>query len=157
MVSWPYFVLAGGVLLLDRLSKYLVAQLLSPGESFPLTGFLSLTRVHNPGGAFGVLAGGGRLFVVISAGVALWLGVGLWRGWLPGRPARLGGTLLLAGAAGNLIDRLAYGYVVDFLDLGWFPVFNLADAAVVVGAALLAAGTLLSPTRKPDSEHHEPS
>jgi signal peptidase II len=65
--------------------------------------------------------------------------------------------LLLAGAAGNLIDRLAYGYVVDFLDLGWFPVFNLADAAVVVGAALLAAGTLLSPRRKPDSEHHEPS
>lgn len=147
MVRWPYFVLAGGVLLLDRLSKYLVTQLLEPGDSVVLIGFLSLTRVHNPGGAFGLLAGGGKLFIPISAAVSLWLGLGLCRGWFSSRWARLGGALLLAGAVGNLIDRLAYGYVIDFVNLGWFPVFNLADAGVVVGAALLAVGALIGPLR----------
>lgn len=103
-----------------------------------LDGLLRLTRVHNPGGAFGLFPQHRTAFLILSGGVALVLTLALGLGgnrWL-----RLGGALLWAGAWGNFIDRLAYGYVLDFLELPRFLVFNVADSAVVVGAVLLAVG-----------------
>ena len=139
MRRWPYPALGLFVLAADRLTKAWVAASLAPGESIPLLGnFLHLTRVHNPGGAFGLFPQHRTAFLVISGGVALALTFVLGLGgnrWLRG-----GGALLWAGAWGNFIDRFAYGYVLDFLELPRFPVFNLADAAVVVGAVLLAVG-----------------
>ncbi|HAF70746.1 TPA: signal peptidase II [Candidatus Acetothermia bacterium] len=143
MRTWPYIVLGGGVLGLDRLAKALVFGGLAPGESLPLLGgVLKLTRVHNLGGAFGLLPQHRTVFLVVSGGIALGLTLFLVLGLLPGRWLRLGGALLGAGAWGNLIDRLSWGYVLDFIQLPGFPVFNVADLAIVVGAGLLALGLL---------------
>lgn len=139
MRRWPYPTLGFFILAADRLSKAWAAASLAPGESIPLVdGLLRLTRVHNPGGAFGLFPQHRTAFLILSGGVALALTFVLGLGgsrWL-----RAGGALIWAGAWGNFIDRLAYGYVLDFLELPHFPVFNLADAAVVVGAVLLAVG-----------------
>ena len=139
MRRWPYPALGLLILAADRLTKAWVASSLAPGESVTLLdGLLRLTRVHNPGGAFGLFPQHRTAFLILSGGVALVLTFALGLGgnrWL-----RLGGALLWAGAWGNFIDRLAYGYVLDFLELPRFLVFNVADSAVVVGAVLLAVG-----------------
>lgn len=129
------------VLGLDLGSKRLVESRLALHETLQvIPGFFRLTHVLNPGAAFGVLAHQRWLFVVVSA-----LAIGLilaaarkpWahQGWVP---YALG--LMLGGAAGNLTDRIRYGKVVDFLEIYWrqwhYPVFNLADVAIVVGVAL---------------------
>ncbi len=143
MRRWPYLALGSLVLAADRLSKWWVAQKLTPGSSSPLLdGFLRLTRVHNPGGAFGLLPQHRLAFLLLSGGLAVALTVALALGPVTNRWLRVGGALLWAGAWGNFIDRLAYGYVLDFLELPRFPVFNLADSAVVVGATVLAVGLM---------------
>jgi len=137
----PYFLLSGCVLGLDRLSKWLVLRSFLPGESVPvIDGVLRLTRVHNAGGAFGLFPNHRGAFVALSAAVAAGLFAALLFGWLPGRLVRSGASLLLAGAVGNLVDRLSYGFVLDFVELPHFPVFNIADSAIVLGALLMAIG-----------------
>ena len=142
-MRWPYFVLASSVLGLDRLTKALVSGSLRPGESIPLLdGVLRLTRVHNLGGAFGLFPQHRTVFLGLSCGVALGLTLALGAGLLTRRLVMIGGALLWAGAVGNLIDRLSWGYVLDFIELPHFPVFNVADCAIVVGALLMAIGIL---------------
>jgi len=146
----PWFALAGTVLALDRATKAGALAALAPGEVRPVTPFLNLVLVRNDGAAFGLLAGFGGwqrpLLAAIAAGIAVAIAVLLWRGW-GGFPARLALALVLGGAVGNLWDRLAWGHVVDFVDVhafGWhWPAFNLADAAISVGAALLVADGLV--------------
>ncbi|MCS7240720.1 MAG: signal peptidase II, partial [Candidatus Bipolaricaulota bacterium] len=115
---------------------------LRPGESWPILGdFVRLTRVHNPGAAFGLFPQGTVAFLVTSAAVSLALFLYL----LFARPTGLqawGSALILGGAVGNLVDRARLGYVVDLFSVGNFPVFNVADAALVVGVGLLALGLL---------------
>lgn len=111
---------------------------LQPGESLALPGhLLYLTLVRNPGAAFGILAHATPLLVALTVGVL----VVVWfnRRKLAKQPLllKLGLTLGLAGAVGNLIDRLRVGYVIDFLDLRYWPVFNVADMGIVAGVALL--------------------
>lgn len=140
-MRWPYFVLACSVLGLDRLTKALVSGSLRPGESIPLLdGVLRLTRVHNSGAAFGLFPQHRAVFLGLSCGVALGLTLALGAGLLTRRLVMIGGALLWAGAVGNLIDRLSWGYVLDFVEFSHFPVFNVADCAIVVGAFFLAAG-----------------
>ena len=140
-MRWPYFVLASSVLGLDRLTKALVSGSLRPGESIPLLdGVLRLTRVHNLGAAFGLFPQHRATFLGLSCGVALGLALALATGLFSQRLVRIGGSLLWAGAVGNLIDRLSWGYVLDFVEFSHFPVFNVADCAIVVGAFFLAAG-----------------
>ena len=140
-MRWPYFVLASSVLGLDRLTKALVSGSLRPGESTPLLdGVLRLTRVHNLGGAFGLFPQHRAVFLGLSCGVALGLTLALGAGLLTRRLVMIGGALLWAGAVGNLIDRLSWGYVLDFVEFSHFPVFNVADCAIVVGAFFLAVG-----------------
>ncbi|MBC7093138.1 signal peptidase II [Candidatus Bipolaricaulota bacterium] len=139
---WP-LVTAALVLAADQATKAWAMDHLVLGQSRPLLGsFLRLTRAHNLGGAFGLFPEHKSAFIAVSLGVsAALLGV-LVSGRWGGRAVRFGGALVLAGAVGNVIDRLRWGYVLDFLELPHWPVFNVADTAIVLGAAVLAVGIL---------------
>jgi signal peptidase II len=136
-----YVFLALGILALDQLTKGVVGAVLSPNESIPLFWGAKVRIVHNTGGAFGLFPNQGALLTAFSAAVAVGLWVALRWGRLSGRTAA-GAALILAGAVGNLIDRLRLGYVLDFIELPHWPVFNLADAAIVIGVVLLGWGLL---------------
>lgn len=144
---------AGGVLAADQLSKALVRASFDVGESVPVVeGALWLTRVQNAGAAFGVLTGQRWVFVAIGLGVLAGVAWALARlrplHWV----ARAALALVAGGALGNLIDRVAFGTVTDFIDLGWFPVFNLADVALDVGVAAIVLWLLLDSKREADSQ-----
>lgn len=135
------------VFVLDQGLKRLVERSMSLGESVPVVrGFLDLTHIKNTGGAFGIL--GGREYVLLL-GSAVAVAFVLWL-LLAGAPNRLtavGCGLVLGGAAGNLYDRLSAGQVTDYADLDFWPlqawpIFNAADAAIVVGVGLLLLSTL---------------
>jgi signal peptidase II len=126
------------VLLMDQFTKYLVIQSLSPGSSFPFRGFFRITHVHNTGSAFGILQGLNTPLIFVSF-VGIVILVLIYRSQPhPSNWLRLSLALQLGGAFGNLIDRLRLGYVTDFIDIGPWPVFNLADASIVTGLVILA-------------------
>lgn len=139
-----FFMTALLVVAVDQISKSLVRTFLVPGQSMPPEGPLRLTYVANSGGAFGLL--GDQTFLLTVAGVVGIVAILLYYRYpLVGSPLlRSGLGLQLGGALGNLIDRVQRGYVTDFLDLRFWPVFNLADSAIVIGVALLAYSLLLS-------------
>ena len=142
--NWRWFVLAAAIVVADQVAKWAVLGSFAPGERRVLTGFFNLVLVFNKGAAFSFLADAPGwqtpLFVVFSLVAAVIVSVLLFRS--PGRPMFYAGlALILGGALGNVIDRLRFGQVVDFLDfhaMGWhWPAFNVADSAITVGAALL--------------------
>lgn len=126
----------------DQASKYLVLTRLSLGESWnPVPGleqFVSVTHVINPGAAFGLFPDQGSLFAVIA--VIVVVAILVYYRYLPAHNwlVRLSLGLQLGGALGNLADRLQHGYVIDFIDFKIWPVFNLADVAIVTGVGILA-------------------
>lgn len=126
----------------DQASKYVVLTRLSLGESWsPVPGldrFVSVTHVINPGAAFGLFPDQGSLFAVIA--VIVVVAILIYYRFLPANNwlVRLSLGLQLGGALGNLADRLQHGYVIDFVDFRIWPVFNLADMAIVSGVAILA-------------------
>jgi signal peptidase II len=141
---WPYFLASLVIVLADQLTKWIVLERFAPGERLELTGFFNLVLVFNKGAAFSFLAGAGGWQTPLLVGFALLaavvVSVLLLRS--PGRRLFCAAlALVLGGAVGNVIDRLRFGHVVDFLDLhagGWhWPAFNVADSAITVGAALL--------------------
>ncbi len=136
-----------GLLGADRVTKILAERTLAFGDSVPLIpGFFQLTRVHNTGMAFGMLddvAIGSKAWILTGVSAAL-IGVIVWFAVKAGPLSRwtaAGLTLMLAGALGNMWDRIAYGHVVDFLDAyigeAHWPVFNIADATICAGVGLL--------------------
>ena len=139
--------LAAIVVGLDQATKAAVRARLDLHESLDVVeGFVSLTRVHNYGAAFGLMNTADFPFktVVLSAVAVIALLTLAWYGAsLPAeqRLARVGLTLIVGGAAGNLIDRLSAGYVVDFVDVYWrgwhFWAFNVADAAITFGVGFM--------------------
>lgn len=132
-----FFVVALIALALDQLTKYLILQNLLEGQSIPL-GILDIHHVHNRGAAFGMLQNGGYLFVVIAVAVLIALIVA-WPRIREAGPLVVSSLALIAGGTvGNLLDRLRFGYVIDFIDLRWWPVFNVADSCICVGVGLLA-------------------
>ena len=142
--AWRWFALALGVVLADQATKALVLARFALGERLEITGFFNLVLVYNKGAAFSFLSDAGgwqtpALAVFALVAVAI---VGTFIVRSPGRHMlRSGLALILGGAIGNLIDRLRFGSVVDFLDFhaaGWhWPAFNVADSAITVGAALV--------------------
>jgi signal peptidase II len=150
--GWRWLPLAVGVVVLDQLTKVLVEGELELYESRTLLPVLDLTRLHNPGAAFSFLAGAGgwqRWFFSALAGIVS-IAIIAWLRRLPAASHRVlaaGLSLIVGGALGNLIDRLRHGYVVDFIHAHWglafFPAFNVADAAISSGAALLLLDALL--------------
>ncbi len=129
--------------LLDQGVKALVVRLLPPDGSVPLIpGVLFLTHVRNSGVAFGMLSGTPPAVIVLVALTVVFLVAYNEGRRQHDRWSRVAAGLLLGGAAGNLGDRIRLGYVVDYLDLRIWPVFNLADTAVVCGSAVLLLALL---------------
>ena len=150
--------IAGAVVALDQATKALVRSRFELHDSLEIIpGFFNLTRVHNYGAAFGLMNAADFPFktVVLSivATVAL-LALTIYASTLPVEQllARVGLALIVGGAAGNLIDRLSAGYVVDFVDVYWrnwhFWAFNVADAAITVGVAFMILDLLDVRTRR---------
>ena len=125
-------------LILDQVTKMIVRHSMTLGESIPVIGnFIKITYVENPGIAFGIRVGNGTLFTILSIIACIGVVVYLVTHWDEGMGMRSGLALILGGACGNLLDRIVYKEVVDFIDIGirhvrW-PVFNAADSAVVIG------------------------
>lgn len=132
------------VIVFDQLSKAAIAHHFAYGETLAVTPFFNLVLAHNSGAAFSFLhdAGGMQrwLFSAIAVAASAWI---IWLLRKHGEQPlfALALAFVLGGALGNLMDRIIYGYVVDFLDFYWgaahFPAFNVADAAITCGAALL--------------------
>ena len=139
-----WLTLSALVIVLDQLSKAWITHHFAFGESFTVLSVFNLVLVHNTGAAFSFLndAGGMQrwLFSIIAIIASAWI-VWLLRKHVTQTLFAFALSLILGGALGNLIDRLAYGYVVDFLSFHWdehyFPAFNLADSAITCGAFLL--------------------
>jgi len=135
--------------LADRASKAWALKSLvgRPVEVLP---FFHLTYAENTGVAFGMFRDSNLFFIVFGAALGA---VPLYlrrQKEQHGRPARFGLALVLGGALGNIYDRLAYGFVVDYFDFSFFPaIFNVADAGITVGAVLLALGVKDEPKTKP--------
>lgn len=154
-----WFALAAAILLADQASKWVVQALLAPGERVVVTGFFNLVLVFNPGAAFSFLASASGWQTAFFSTIAVLASVIVLVLIVRSPDNRLlctGYGLILGGALGNLIDRLAIGKVVDFLDLhafGWhWPAFNVADSAITVGAVLLILESFLQPEAKaPDA------
>lgn len=133
------------VILMDQLTKQLVIHQLSLYEVIPLTPFFNLTFATNKGAAFSFLSQSGSigfwLLSFFAATVTLMLVAWLYRTPHDKKLFNIGITLIIGGAIGNLIDRMIYGHVIDFLDFylgSWhWPAFNIADSAIVIGAFLL--------------------
>ncbi len=141
------------VFLVDQVTKYLVLSNLSLGEAWNpipfLSPFVSLTHVTNTGAAFGLFRDQGTLFAIVA--ILVVVGIVLFYRYLPPDRVwlRVSLGLQLGGALGNLLDRVRLGSVVDFIDFKIWPIFNLADTAIVVGVAILAFYLLFT---KPESE-----
>ena len=153
----PWLSWAAIVLVLDQFTKTLILGYYQLGDSTLVTSFFNIVRVHNHGAAFSFLADAGgwqRWFFtgigVVASGFMLWM--------LKSHPGQklfcFAVSSLLGGAIGNVVDRLLHGYVVDFLDFHWkllspifphghFPAFNLADAAITLGAVCLILDEVL--------------
>ncbi len=143
--------LAAIVFLLDQLTKFLVRAYLPFGYSFPFDGFFRITHVHNTGSAFGILQGQNTPLIFVSVIGILVLALIYRSQPRPTNLLRLSLGLQIGGALGNLLDRLRLGWVTDFIDVGAWPVFNLADASIVTGLVLL--GWLLL---RPSSQNNAP-
>jgi signal peptidase II len=151
----PYAGLIASVVALDQVTKALVNRFFTLHDAHPvIEGILDLTYVRNRGGAFGVLNTADlphkeALFAGLSLLALAAIAAYAW--WLPAsqRLSRSALALILGGAVGNLIDRLRFGYVVDFIDVYWrsshWPAFNAADSAITVGIALLVIDMLRTP------------
>lgn len=133
-----FFAIILATLLLDQASKAFVQRTMFLGESIPVvSSVFHITYVLNPGAAFGLLANRTSFFIVVTIAVVLAVLIGYRR--IPKHQLlmRMALGLVVGGAVGNLIDRIRLGRVVDFLDFRIWPVFNLADTAIVIGAGLL--------------------
>lgn len=147
------------VVVFDQLTKLVVLSLMDYGQTIPVTGFFQLVLVFNPGAAFSFLADQGGwqrwFFIALAVVICGWLLVML-RQHQHERALPLAFALIIGGAVGNVIDRVLYGAVVDFLYFhigryGW-PAFNLADSAITVGVVLMLLSQFWPRRSRPDAE-----
>jgi signal peptidase II len=129
-----FWIIAASVFLIDRIAKFAVVKTLMTGASIPILPFFHITRIHNTGTLFGLLPGAKWFFLILAVAVMLFI-ILRYAFFIP--KIRLALALVLGGAAGNLFDRIAYGYVIDFLDFRIWPAFNFADAAITIAVLLL--------------------
>ena len=142
--AWRWFALAAAVVVADQLTKAVVLARFALNERLELTGFFNLVLVCNPGAAFSLFSSAGGWQTPLLIAFALGA-VGVVGAMIVKRPAErilcAALALILGGALGNVIDRVRFGCVADFLDVhagGWhWPAFNVADSAITVGAVLL--------------------
>ena len=142
----PFAAIALGVIAVDQVSKILILNFLYEGQVDLIPGILRFTYVENRGAAFGMLSDHRWVFMLLSViGIAL-IGAYMWF-FVKNRMGRIALSLIIGGGIGNMIDRVAYGFVVDFVDFYlfdfWVWVFNIADSAVCVGAGLFILYTVM--------------
>ncbi len=146
-----WVIIAAVIAIADQLTKWAIIEWISLYDKVPLNSFINLTHQKNPGAAFSFLADAGGwqrwFFVALSSVVSVVIAVWLWRIRRDGQTLLSAGlALVLGGAIGNLIDRILLGHVTDFIQVwfgSWaFPSFNVADAGISVGAALLIIDAL---------------
>ena len=146
----PWLGLALIILIADQFTKVLITGYYQLGDSTRVTGFFNIVRAHNTGAAFSFLAGAAGwqrwFFTGIGVAAALFI-IYMLRLHAGQKLFSFAMACILGGAIGNVIDRLMYGYVVDFLDFHWqgmhFAAFNLADSAITLGAICLILDELL--------------
>ena len=149
----PILVLAVVVVILDQWSKYYIQSQMSLGMSIPvIPEIFHLTYILNPGAAFGILENQ-RFFFVIIAVAMIAIVIYLYPR-LPSKPLllRLGIGLMAGGAVGNVIDRIKTGYVVDFFDFRIWPIFNIADIAIVVGVSCIVYTLVFIEEKKDEAD-----
>lgn len=148
MLKWLWVSLV--VIVLDQMSKFIASGMLILHDPVAVLPFFNLTLMHNTGAAFSFLAGASGwqrwFFTVLAMIVSVVLVVWLRRLQPQDKWMAAALALVLGGAVGNLIDRVMYGYVVDFIQLyykdWYYPAFNIADSAITVGAVMLVIDTL---------------
>jgi len=152
--AWLWLSLS--VVLADQASKWWIIQRFELFQRVELLPFLGITRLHNTGAAFSILAeaGGWQRWFFVGLAVLVSLVIMLWLRRLPRRGQSMLAAalaLIIGGALGNVIDRVTHSYVVDFISVHYqdwyFPAFNVADSALTVGAVLLVLDSLLHPAR----------
>jgi len=144
--GWRWLPITVLVILLDQLTKTWIVRHFVYAENLPLLPVLNITLRYNTGAAFSMLAdaSGWQRWLFEALALAVGCGIVFWMHRLDARAQwllALSLSLILAGALGNLIDRLRLGHVIDFIDVHWkdayFPAFNVADSAITVGAVLM--------------------
>ena len=131
------------VFAVDQLTKFIIKSNMRIGESWPAEGLLRLTHGTNTGTAFGLFPDQ-TLFLIFASLIAIGFLVYFYRAYaLPKPILRFAIGLQLGGAFGNLFDRIAFGAVTDFIHVGWWPIFNIADSSICVGMATLAIVVIL--------------
>jgi len=126
-----------GILVVDQITKYIVKTNLDLYESWPREGIFRITYGTNSGTAFGLFPDQTTVLIITSLLAIGFIYFFYKSHFLPGRILRLAIGLQLGGAFGNLLDRIRLGSVVDFIDIGWWPIFNIADSSIVTGIGLL--------------------
>ncbi len=143
--------ITAAVTVCDQFTKWLACTRFGAHDHLTvIPGFFSLRRVYNSGAAWGMLSGQRVFLVSVSAGMLALIWHNRDELTQSGRLGRFGIGLLCGGIVGNLIDRVKFGYVIDFLDFHWknaytFPTFNVADAAIFLGITAYFVQTLLTP------------
>jgi signal peptidase II len=140
---------ATAALVADQVTKHLVVTRLGLDDSVRLVGPLTIHRVQNSGIAFGLFSQATAIVALATAVAVGWMLVFFARSGArhPVLPAALG--LLIGGSLANLLDRVRVGHVTDFLDIGWWPAFNLADTFICLGVAILLVALIVSERRPP--------
>jgi len=132
-----FFVISTAVVISDQVVKYLVRHMLTEGRSVNvISNFVSLTYVQNRGAAFGFFQNS-RLFIIVVGVVAAVFILAELSFFCSNGIVSFGSALLFGGIIGNLIDRIFLGFVTDFIDFHFWPVFNIADACIDIGLAIL--------------------
>ena len=156
----PFALIAIAVIALDQVSKLLILEFLYEGQAVLIPGVLNFTYVENRGMAFGLLSDQRWVFMILSTVGIIAMGAYLWF-FVKSRLARVALSLVIGGGIGNMIDRVAYGFVVDFIDFCafdfWVWVFNVADAAVCVGAGLFILDLVLETVREMKKKKQAPT
>jgi signal peptidase II len=154
-LAWAW--LSALVVALDQLAKWYVVSRFGLYEILPVAPILDLTRLHNEGAAFGILAdaGGWQRWFFLALAAAIGSAIVYWLSTLPPKGQNwlaIGLAFILGGALGNAWDRFIDGYVVDYLHFHWnehyFPAFNVADIAITTGAIMLIIDALLESRRR---------
>tara|TARA_B110000014_G_C20119002_1_gene592108 strand:- start:647 stop:1141 length:495 start_codon:yes stop_codon:yes gene_type:complete len=124
------------VFISDQITKYAVYKNMSLGESIPAEGIIRITYARNTGMAFSLFENFGIILLILSLIIASILIIYLFTIDKPRILIRVFSGLVVAGALGNILDRIRFGYVNDFIDVGWWPIFNIADSSITIAIGI---------------------
>lgn len=139
------------IFFLDQITKYLVYSNMYLGESIPENGLLRITYARNTGTAFSLFRSHGELLLFLSVLVALFFTIYFIFIEKPKIFMRLFISLVVAGALGNIIDRIRFGYVNDFIDVGFWPIFNIADSSITIAITIYILDALILSRNKDEN------